>query len=408
MTVTLSRTDVVRLWLHRQGLSRPRGETKLSRDSFVHFLEATGGLQVDTINVVDRAHLLTLWSRFGAFDRRLLDGWLYGDRVAYEYWGHEASILPISHLPLGRRRMRNFPPPRWETNSWWTRYNTSVASRRRVLRRIRKEGPLESADFEGSGNVFTPGGGVPAGGTIPLPKEDKRTLKLLWHAGRLGVSGRRHFRISYDLAERLYPEGGTARTAEFEDSWLQIGLSGNGVASERHLAGYWTAPELYAEGRSAVLERSLKRRSIIEVHVEGIKGRFFARPEDLDNLGQLDQPHGTTLLSPFDSLLWQRKRAEELLGFTYRVEIYVPEPKRKFGYYAMPILHDGRLVGRLDPKLHRDRGLLEIKSVNLEPGFDGGQRFDTGLRQAIEHLAEFVDAGDIRISSRRQPSERAR
>ncbi len=157
-----------------------------------------------------------------------------------------------------------------------------------------------------------------------------------------------------------------------------------------------------------MLKRNLKRRSIIEVRVEGVRGRFFARPEDLDGLGQLEQPRGTTLLSPFDSLLWQRKRAEELLGFTYRVEIYVPEPKRKFGYYAMPILHDGRLVGRLDPKLHRDRGLLEIKSLNLEPGFDGGQRFNTDLRQAIEDLAKFVDAGDIRISSHRHTAKRAR
>lgn len=394
----LDRADVVRLWLHRQGLARPRGETKLSRDTFVQILESTGGLQVDTINVVDRAHLLTLWSRFGVFDRRKLEGWLYGDRVAYEYWGHDASILPISHLPLGRRRMRNFPPPRWKANSWWTRYNTSVKSRRRVLRRIREEGPLESTDFAASGNEFGPGG--PSGGSIPLPKEDNRTLKLLWHAGRLAISERRHFRLVYDLAERLYPAGGTARTPEFEDSWLQIGLSGNGVASERHLTGYWTAPELYAEDRRAVLERNLKRRSIVEVQVEGVRGRWFVRPEDLDVLGELEQPHGTTLLSPFDSLLWQRKRAEDLLRFRYRVEIYVPEHKRKFGYYAMPILHDGRLVGRLDPKFHRDRGVLEIKSCSLEPGFDGGRRFDTELRLAIENLAEFVGAGDVEVTSR--------
>ena len=391
----LDRADVVRLWMHRQGLARPRGETKLSRDTLVQFLEATGGLQVDTINVVDRAHLLTLWSRFGAFDRRSLDGCLYGDRVAYEYWGHEASILPISHLPLGRRRMRNFPPARWKANSWWSVYNTSVASRRRVLRRIRDEGPLESADFESSKDEFGPGG--PPGGSIPLPKEDKRTLKLLWHAGRLAVSCRRHFRLVYDLAERLYPEGDTARTAEYEDSWLRIGLAGNGVASERHLAGYWTAPELYAKERRDVLERNLNRGSIVEVRVEGIRGRWFARPEDLDGLGELEQPRGTTLLSPFDSLLWQRQRAEELLDFRYRVEIYVPEHKREFGYYAMPILHDGRLVGRLDPKLHRDRGLLEIKSWFLEPGFDGGRRFDTELRQSIEDLATFVKADDVRI-----------
>jgi len=382
MKLTLSQAHVVRLWLHRQGLIQPRGQTKLDRDSFVGLLESTGALQVDPINVLDRAHLLTLWSRFGVFDRRELESWLYSDRVAYEYWGHDASILPISHLPLGRRRMRSFPPPRWAANSWWDRYQTSQTSRRRVLRRIRDEGPLESADFD------------------ELTREDKRTLKLLWHSGILGISERRHFRLAYDLAERVYPEGQTARSTQYEDSWLQIGLSGNGVASERHLTGYWTAPELYADTRRAVIERGLKRGSIDEVKVDGLSGRFFARPEDLDSISELDEPRGTTLLSPFDSLLWQRKRAEDLLGFRYRVEIYVPENKRKFGYYAMPILHDGKLVGRLDPKLHRDRSVLEIKALSLEPDFDGGKRFDTELREAIEDLASFVGAENVQIVGR--------
>ncbi|MDH3426789.1 MAG: winged helix DNA-binding domain-containing protein, partial [Gemmatimonadota bacterium] len=184
-TPKVDREEVTRLWMHRQGLAAPRGETKLTADSLASLLEATGGLQVDSINVVDRAHLLTLWSRFGSFDRASLDRLLYHDRVAYEYWGHEASILPISFLPLSRRRMRDFPPPRWQANSWWDRYQTSTASRRRVLRRVREDGPLESLDIE------------------PLDDEDKRSLKLLWHGGRVAVSGRRHFRIVYDLAERV-------------------------------------------------------------------------------------------------------------------------------------------------------------------------------------------------------------
>ena len=349
----------------------------------MHLLEAAGGLQIDSVNVVDRAHLLTLWSRFGSFDRASLDRWMYSERVAYEYWGHEASILPTSHLPLGRRRMRIFPPPRWEANSWWSRYQTSDASRRRVLRRIRSEGPLESIDFER---------GDPE-------KEDKRSLKLLWHAGRLAVSGRRHFRLLYDLAERVYPEGPVARQSQYADSWLMIGLAGNGVASERHLAGYWTAPDLYADDRREVIRRCVNRGSVVEVRVEGLRGKFYARPEDLEVIADLDDPTGTTLLSPFDSLLWQRKRAEELLDFRYRVEIYVPESKREFGYYAMPILHDGRLVGRLDPKLHRDRDLLEIRSLRLEKGFRADERFRKRLRASIEDLGSFVGATDVRIPS---------
>lgn len=381
MSMTLSRADVVRLWLHRQGLAFPRGESPLTRSRFVRLLESTGGLQVDSINVVDRAHLLTLWSRFGSFDRAALKRWMYSDRVAYEYWGHEASILPGSHLPLGRRRMRGFPPPRWESRSWWSRFQTSEASRRRVLRRIRDEGPLESMSFE----------------TDDANREDKRSLKLLWHSGRLAVSGRRHFRLVYDLAERVYPEGPAARQAQYEDSWLMIGLSGNGVASERHLVGYWTAPELYADTRRAVVDRCVRRGSVVRVRVEGLRGSFLARPEDLEALPSLAEPTGTTLLSPFDSLLWQRKRAEELLDFHYRVEIYVPEAKREFGYYAMPILHNGRLVGRVDPKLHRDRDLLEIRSLRLEEGFRPDAGFKRELRSSIEDLGSFVGATEVRI-----------
>ena len=381
MSMTLSRADVVRLWFHRQGLTLPRGHFPLTRNRFRHLLESTGALQIDSINVVDRAHLLTLWSRFGSFDRASLEQWIYTDHVAYEYWGHEASILPTSHLPLGRRRMRSFPPPRWQANSWWTRYRTSPTSHRRVLRRIRDEGPLESINFDGDGPE----------------KEDKRSLKLLWHSGRLAVSGRKHFRLLYDLAERVYPEGPAARQAEYEDSWLMIGLAGNGIASERHLVGYWTAPEPYAESRRAVIERCVKRGSAVEVRVEGLRGKFLARPEDLATLPGLDEPSGTTLLSPFDSLLWQRKRAEELLDFRYRVEIYVPEAKREFGYYAMPILHDGRLVGRLDPKLHRDRDLLEIRALRLEEGFRPDPRFKRELRRSVEDLGAFVGATDIRL-----------
>lgn len=279
--------------------------------------------------------------------------------------------------------MRGFPPPRWEANSWWSRYQTSAASRRRVLRRIREEGPLESIDFEGDGPN----------------REDKRSLKLLWHSGRLAVSGRKHFRLIYDLAERIYPEGTAARQSQYEDSWLMIGLAGNGIASERHLVGYWTAPELYADSRRAVIERCVKRGSVVEVRVKDSRGKFLARPEDLAMIPGLDEPTGTTLLSPFDSLLWQRKRAEELLDFRYRVEIYVPEAKREFGYYAMPILHDGRLVGRLDPKLHRDRSQLEIRSLRLEEGFRPDSRFEKGLLAAIEDLAGFVGATDVVMPS---------
>jgi len=385
---------VIRLWLHRQGLGVPRGSRTFDRRAFVDHLERTGALQLDSINVVDRAHYLTLWSRAGVYDRAKVDRWVYRDKVAFEYWGHEASILPVSHLPFSRRRMRRFPAE-WLQKSWWSRFDTSPASRRRVLRRLRAEGPLESTDFERQphedDSVSTPGG------SIQLPKEDKRTLKLHWHSGKIAVHSRRHFRCVYDLAERIYPEGPASTVTEYEDSWLLRGLSGNGIANERHLVNYFTSPELKAAERKRVIARTLRSGRVVEVRVSGARGSFYALPEHLDELDAIPAPHGTTLLCPFDSLLFQRKRAEELLGFVYRVEIYVPEPKREYGYYVLPILHDGRLVGRLDPKLHRDRGLLEIKALYLEPGFEAGASFVAGLRETLASLAEFVGAADLAV-----------
>lgn len=386
----VERDDVVRLWFQRQGLTDPRGTKSLTRRRLVDHLERTGALQLDPIHVVDRAHYLTLWSRFGKYERKRLDRWAYADGAAYEYWGHEASLLPTSHLPLGRRRMRRFPG-RWAEKSWWSRVETSQASRRRVLRRLRAEGPLESADFE-----RRPGekGGSGWGEAQPYKKEDKRSLGLLWQAGRVGVRERRQFRRVWDLADRVYGECETATPAGFEDSWLLIGLSGNGVASERHLVNYFTDTELSAAERKRVIARNRKKGAVVEVEVPGVKGPCYALPEHLEELGRLPEPEGTNLLCPFDSFLWQRGRAEELLDFKYRIEIYVPAAKRRYGYYVLPILHDGRLVGRVDPKLHRDRGVLEIRKLQLEAGFDAGKRFLAGLRDTFDELCEFLGAED--------------
>ncbi|MGH9379598.1 MAG: winged helix-turn-helix domain-containing protein [Thermoanaerobaculia bacterium] len=391
----LGREVVVRLWLHRQGLAAPRGTVKLDRRVLTEHLERTGALQLDSVNVVDRAHYLTLWSRFGAYDRRALDRWFYSEREAYEYWGHEASLLPISHLPLGLRRMRRFPRPSWTERAWWSHWETSTASKRRVLKRLREQGPVEAVDFERRPDE--PAREGPAWWAMPLPKEDKRSLKLLWHQGRVAVTERRHFRCVYDLAERVYPRVEPASTRELEDHWLLVGLSGNGVASEGHLRGYFTTPTLSAADRQRVIRRNVAAGRVVEGRVEGVRGSCYARPEDLEALGEAPPAEGTTLICPFDSLLWQRRRAEELLGFSYRLEIYVPPAKREFGYYAMPILHDGRLAGRLDPKLHRERGELEVKRLELTSGASRGRRLEQGLVAALDSLACFVGAERVTL-----------
>lgn len=385
-----SEADVCRLWFACQRLQQTEAPPKLTQRRFTDVLESTGGLQVDSVNAVDRAHYLTLWSRFGNYSRTTLDKWVYDKRLAHEYWAHEASLVPASHLPLSRQRMKQFPPESWKNSAWWPRYATPPASQRRVLQMIREHGPLESADFTSSTSST---GESPWGAWgASLTRDDKRSLGLLWHAGRLGIAGRRHFRKIYDLAENVLPDSSVATKREFETSWLLKGLRGNGIASVAHLRNYMTTPILKAADSQRLIERSLREGVIREVRVSGHRGAFYALPEHLDIINDLTDPVGTTLVCPFDSLLWQRKRAEELLRFRYRVEIYVPEPKRQFGYYVMPILHNGVFVGRLDPRFDRASGTLHIQAIWLEDGFRKTQRFRQSLAETVENLARFLGA----------------
>ncbi|MCR9293462.1 MAG: winged helix DNA-binding domain-containing protein [bacterium] len=398
--IQMTPEQVHRLWLARQGLSQLAAPPTLTRKRLQVLLGQTGGLQLDSVNVLDRAHYLTLWSRFGSYNRQLLDRWVYEDRIAYEYWGHEACILPISHLPFGLRRMRRFPPKRWETAHYWKHYQTNPESKRRVLRLLRQHGPLESADFDPS--LADREQTKVLGWGAVMPKEDKRSLVLLWHAGKVAITKRKHFRKVFDLASKVYPSHvQPVSKQDFFDSWLLIGLSGMGIASEHHLASYFTSPALNAAERAEVIQRNLKSKRIREVRVQGFDQVFLAREQDLDACAALAEPQGTTLVCPFDSFMWSRRRVEEVLQYRYRLEIYVPEKKREFGYYVMPILHEGRLVGRVDPKLDRKQQKLLVKAVYLESSFADSQGFRRTLRGKLEELAAFLGARDLQLVNER-------
>ncbi len=377
----VSLDGVRRLWWTRQGFRAPRRQG-LTRARFVDHLEQSGGLQLDSVNVLDRAHYLTLWSRFGLYDRDRLHRWIYQDRVAYEYLGHEACVLPSSCLPRSLRAMKRFVP----RGSWWQSRCPPPSVFRHVIGRIRKEGPLESAHFERDA--------CPGAGWWEW-KRTKQALEMLWYRGRLAVSSRRHFRRVYDLAERVYPDLSPARQIDCEDAWLQTALRANGVIRARHLSGYLSSPRLNAAAVRRVIARALRQGRAVWVEVEGLSAGFLMRPEDLDEVERAEAPRGTTLICPFDSLLWHRDRAEELLGFRYRIEIYLPAAQRRFGYYVLPIFHDGALVGRLDPKLHRTRGVLEIRALHLEQGTRVGRRLRQEFRACLEQLATFVGAHQI-------------
>ena len=392
------------MFLERQHLARPRA-FRLTPRRLCRFVEDVGGLQMDSINVLDRAHYLTVWSRFGPYDRRHFDRLVYRRRLLFEYWAHAACLVPTSALPWWRRAMLDYRG----RNTGWSRFlrrNAKVLSH--VLETVRANGPMANADFEGPRRS--------GGGGWWNWKPVQHALHHLWMTGTFAIHSRRHFQKHYDLMERALPDahaGEPVSREEFQRWHVERSLHGMGAATELDLAWYLTFPRYQTVARRAALRSMLERGEITEIEVEGSTARWLALTRDLPALeraGRRRAPsRGTTLLAPFDSLLWYRNRVKRLFGFDYRIEVYTPGPKRVHGYYTLPVLHDGHLIGRVDAKTHRVERKLEIRHVHLEPWFargltppGGWGRVDrdealAGLGDALRSLGVFVDADAVRL-----------
>jgi uncharacterized protein YcaQ len=377
---TFAREAAARLFLERQWLTRPRA-LRLTPRSLARLAQDAGGIQLDSINVVDRAHYLTLWARFGPYDKAKVDGWIYRDRVLEEYWAHAACLVAAEDLPAWARAQADF---RMSHTGWgkWSRANPGVV--RSVLAAIRARGPLSTADFE------RPVGR--ASGWWDW-KPAQHALHLLWMSGRLAVHSRKNFSKLYDLAARLRDVATPLTRAEFVRWHLRKSLRALGAAHESDLPRYLSFPRMPVAVRRRGLGSLLSSGEAVEVGVEGLKGRWYALAGDLPALERAKPSRGTTLLSPFDSLLWHRARANALFGFDYRIEVYTPAHKRVHGYYTLPILHDGRLIGRVDAKNHREQRRLEVRGVQFESPPDDAAL--AGLRGAIDSLASFLGASEV-------------
>ena len=399
---------VTALFLERQHLDRPRGR-RLTAANLTRFAEDTGGIQLDTINVVERAHHLTLWSRFDVYDRDTLDRLAYRRRLLFEYWAHAACLVPIAHVPMWRHVMDSL---HWSARgaAWrrWLKGNRPLL--RAVESAIRERGPLSSSDFENR----APGR---RGGWWDR-KPASHALDYLWMSGRTAVHSRVNFQKRYDLTERVLPDGLALAPASGAAFWrwhLRRSLHAMGAATATDLRMYLAFPAGGATRRATLLD-AVRDGEVVEVAVEGAGTQmaWFALAEDLPALARAGRrrtlARGTTLLSPFDSLLWHRDRVRRLFGYDYTIEVYVPAAKRRHGYYSLPIFHDGHIIGRLDPKTHREERRLELKSVHFEPWFASGRsapgplpgRLDrgaalAGLAGALGSLARFVGADSISL-----------
>lgn len=401
----VSRRAVAALFLERQHLDRPRGR-RLSAKNLVSLVRDTGGLQLDTINAVDRAHHLTLWSRFGPYDRARLDRMIYRDRHLFEYWAHVACYVATEDFPAWRRAMLDYARKHKAWGAWLKKNGPMM---RHVEDAIRQRGPLGSADFEQATKKRAAGwwNWKPAA----------HALDHLWMSGVITPHSRRHFHKRFDLTERVLP-GPLAREPLSREAFLhwhlERSLHAMGAATETDLRMYLTYPRLPAGERRERLRERVREGDVVELHVEGSRGAWFALRRDLPALARAGRrrapARGTTFLSPFDSFLWHRERTSALFGFDYRIEVYVPAPKRRFGYYVLPLFHDGHFIGRADLKTHRVARLLEVRAIHFEPWFADGAAPPAaawglvdrdaalaGTAEAMRSLAAFVGADDVRL-----------
>jgi uncharacterized protein len=389
------------LFLNRQHLAKPRAD-RVSVRRLVRFAEDVGGIQIDSINVLERAHYLAVWARFGPYDRAWLDRLVYRRRLFFEYWAHAACLVPTSLLPGWRRAMLDY---RVRHTGWvkWLKSNSRVLAR--VKAAVETNGPMSASDFAGR---------RPAGKGWWSWGPAHHALHHLWMTGALTVESRRNFQKRFDLIERAIPSvAGVEPVSQFAQWHVRRSLHGMGAATEKDLVWYLSFPRFGPGIRKAALRALIESGEVAEIEVEGQPGRWLALSGDIPALaraGRTATPsRGTTFLSPFDSLLWHRDRVKRLFGFDYQIEVYTPGHKRVHGYYTLPILHQGELIGRIDAKTHRADGRLEVRHAHFEPWFAGGQtpatggeRLDSaeafeGVAEALGSLATFVGAGEVTL-----------
>lgn len=388
----LSLNEARHLHLAAQGLLKKPRRRARPKD-ILSTIQQMSLLQIDTINVVARSPYLVLFSRLGSYPQHWLDESLRSGELM-EYWAHEACFLTRSDFSLVRHRMLNPDNMGWKYHrAWMEEHAGSIAE---LLAHIGQNGPVRSADFT------HPRKG--ASGWWEW-KPHKRHLEGLFTAGEVMVVERRNFHRVYDLTQRVMPDWDDERDAlsreDAEAIMLRNSARSLGIFRPQWLADYYRLRQPSLPGLLAAWQ---EEGLVVPVNVEALGEMWLHR----DALAQLESAPGgkliashSAVLSPFDPVVWDRKRAEQLFNFSYRLECYTPAPKRQYGYFVLPLLHQGKLVGRMDSKIHRKSQELEIFSLWLEEGVKITRGLEQGLRRAINDFARWQSAE--RILCRRLP-----
>ena len=381
----LSAAEARRVALAAQGFADGRPAQADGR-ALRGVIKQVGLLQIDSVNVLARGHYLTLFGRLGPYPPALVDkaAW-YAPRRLFEYWGHEASLLPVATHPLLRWRMQRAHDDAWGGMKSVARERPELVER--VLETVAERGPIAASDMEDE----TPRRRAPWWNW----SDAKRAFEFLFWSGRITSARRRNFERLYDLPERVLPRAvvaaATPAPEDAQRELVRIAARCLGVAGERDLRDYFRLPT--AEARERVTEL-VEAGELLPVEVEG-----WGMPGYLWHETRVPRAvDGRALIGPFDSLLWERSRVERLFGFRYRIEIYVPAPKRVHGYYVLPFLLGDRLAGRVDLKADRAAGELRVQAAHAEP--DAPPETASALTGELHAMAHWLGLERIRVEQR--------
>lgn len=382
-----------KLLLRGQGLLRDpaRRATPASSGRVVREL---GFVQVDSINVVERAHHQILGTRLDGYRREHLTRLLEHDRSLFEHWTHDASVIPIELFPFWRNRFAAYRrDPRFER--WVTRKLGPDGDRvlRHVWRRITREGPLMTRDFidrrEGERTGWWDW------------KPERAALEMLWRLGRLSIAGRRAFHKVFDRTDRVFPgiaDGRRPSDAAHRAWACRFALLRLGTATPTEIARFLLALPIQTAREECV--RAERRGDIERVSVESADGSpprlAYALPDWRERASRAaDPPDRIRILSPFDPLIHDRDRTQRQFGFEFRIECFVPAPKRRYGYYVLPLLEGDRFVGRIDPRLDRKRDTLHVNRVFWEPDIRPTRARKRALDAALARFAGQIGASRV-------------
>ncbi len=395
---TLSIREARRLSLARAGLLKPEwtgmprraaGRGKRAHAGAAAVVQRFGYLQLDTVSIAGaRSHAIVLMSRLEGICPKLPEQLLRPGAPYFEYWGHEASWIPLDLYPFFEWRRQAF-----RTHPWWGNIvgaHPDVAER--LLERVRRDGPIRSVDMEGQGSR----------GWWDL-KLMKKVATALWSSGELSIRERKNFQRTYDLTERVVPPDVLGRSASYEESLETLALralDGHGWATAGTIGRTWRLTRRGAD-LAAALKRLEEAGAVTPCTLSGEDGRKqtgWIRPGDLELAARLRSVRPRVdrgvLLSPFDPVLWERDRVARLFDFDQVLEIFKPAPQRRYGYYCLPVLAGERLVARVDLKADRPNGKLNV----LTRRFEASRPASAGREAVRTALARYADAVELRIA----------